>query len=503
VFSVIRKKIPEDIAIFDTTLRDGEQSPGVALTPQRKVEIARALDRLGVDIIEAGFPITSDGEFEAVKAIATAGLDAEVCGMARTSLKDIDRCLDCDVQRIHTFIGTSAIHMQHKLRLTPEQVVSKATEAVEYCVEHGVKAEFSAEDASRTEIGFLKRVCEAVTGAGVSIINIPDTVGVAVPSAMAWLVDEVKSVSDAQISVHCHNDMGLAVANSLAAAEAGTDQLQVCMNGIGERAGNAALEEVAVALKTMYGIETNIRLEKIYETAQLVSRLLRIPIPVNKPIIGQNAFAHESGIHTHAVITSPSTYEPISPEMVGARRRIVSGKHSGSHGVNEILQNAGIIVSEPQLGEIVSRIKALGDKGLSITDADVEAIGKTVLEKTPADQRVLQLEELLVVTGTRVSPTATVKLLVDGDEVIVAENGIGPVDAAIKAIQRVDPKSGKFSLTDFRMDAITGGTEAVADALVTVADEFGRQATARGVSEDIVTAGVEAIIEAVNKLLLT
>lgn len=499
----MKTKISENVIIFDTTLRDGEQSPGVSLTPQQKVEISRSLDALGVDVLEAGFPITSEGEFEAVKTIANSGLNAEVCGLARTSQEDIDRCLDCDVGRVHTFIGTSEIHMEHKLRMTPDQVIAKAIEAVEYCTDHGVKVEFSAEDASRTKIEFLKEICVAVTEAGASTINIPDTVGVAIPSAMAWLVEEVKSVSNAEISVHCHNDMGLAVANSLAAAEAGADQIQVCMNGIGERAGNAALEEVVVALKYMYGVETNIQLNKIFDTAQLISRLMRFPIPANKPIIGRSAFAHESGIHTHAVITSPYTYEPISPEDVGARRRIVSGKHSGGHGVNKTLQNAGIIVTKPQLREIVGRIKALGDKGIRITDADVEAIGKAVLESTPEDQRVLQLEELLVVSGTKVTPTATVKLLVDGEKVLVAENGVGAVDAAIKAIQSITPKSGKFMLTDFRIDAITGGSEAVADAQVTVEDEFGNQATARGVSEDIVTAGVEAIIEAVNKLILT
>jgi isopropylmalate/citramalate/homocitrate synthase-like protein len=499
----VKTKIPENVTIFDTTLRDGEQSPGVSLTPQQKVEISRALDTLGIDVLEAGFPITSEGEFEAVKAIANSGLNAEVCGLARTTKEDIDSCLNCDVDRVHTFIATSEIHMQHKLRMTPDQVVAKAIEAVEYCTDHGVKVEFSAEDASRTKIEFLKEISEAVTKAGASTINIPDTVGVAIPSAMVWLVEEVKSVSDAEISVHCHNDLGLAVANSLAAAEAGADQIQVCMNGVGERAGNAALEEVVVALKFMYGIETNIKLNKIFDTAELISRLMRFPIPANKPIIGRNAFAHESGIHTHAVITSPYTYEPISPEVVGAKRRIVSGKHSGGHGVNETLQNAGIVVTKPQLRKIVSRIKALGDKGIGITDADVEVIGKAVVESIPEDQRVLQLEELLVVSGTKVTPTATVKLLVDGEQVLVAENGVGAVDAAIKAIQCITPKSGKFILTDFRMDAITGGSEAVADAQVTVEDEFGNRATARGVSEDIVTAGVEATIEAVNKLILT
>ena len=502
MFSVVRTKLPEKVIIFDTTLRDGEQSPGVSLTPQQKIEISRTLDTLGVDVLEAGFPITSEGEFKAVKAIANAGLNAEVCGLARTRKEDIDSCLACDVDRVHTFIATSDIHMQHKLRMTPAQVVAKAIEAVEYCTDHGVNVEFSAEDASRTKIEFLKEVCVAVTEAGASTVNIPDTVGVAIPSAMAWIVEEAKSVSNAEISVHCHNDLGLAVANSLAAVEAGANQIQVCMNGVGERAGNAALEEVVVALKFMYGIETNIKLDKIFDSAQLISRLMRFPIPSNKPLIGRNAFAHESGIHTHAVISSPYTYEPISPETVGARRRIVSGKHSGGHGVNETLQNAGIAVNQPQLREIVTKIKALGDKGIRITNADVEVIGKAVVESTPEDQRVLHLEELLVVSGTKVTPTATVKLLVEGEKVIVAENGVGVVDAAIKAIQCITPKSGKFILTDFRMDAITGGSEAVADAQVTVEDEFGNQATARGVSEDIVIAGVEAIIEAVNKLIV-
>ncbi|MHA1237640.1 MAG: 2-isopropylmalate synthase [Candidatus Odinarchaeia archaeon] len=495
------ENLPKRVYIFDTTLRDGEQTPGVALTTTKKIEIAHALDELGVDVIEAGFPITSEGEALAVKKIANEGLNAQICGLARTRKEDLDKCIECDVSRIHTFIATSDIHMKYKLHMTPDQVLERAVWAVEYARDHGVTVEFSAEDATRTNIDFLKKVFKAVTDAGAEYLDIPDTVGVAVPRALNWIVSEVKKVTNAKIAVHCHDDMGLAVANALSAIEAGAVEVHCCMNGIGERAGNAALEEIAAALKFMYGVETGIKLEKIYETSQLVSRLTGLTIPPNKAIVGENAFSHESGIHAHGVIESPLTYEPISPEVVGAHRRLVAGKHSGGHGVQEILSKLGIKPGREQLKVIVEKIKSLGDKGLKLTEADIQSIARAVMESVPLGKKVIKLEELLVVTGTTVTPTATVKLLVHGKPRIFAANGVGPIDAAVNAVQNASGELIPFKLIEFRINAISGGTDAVAETVVTIEDDKGRRASARGVSEDIVVAGVEAIIEAVNRLI--
>lgn len=499
VFSV--NKMAEKIEIFDTTLRDGEQTPGVGLTSEKKVEIAHALDKLGVDVIEAGFPIVSDGEARAIRQISNDGLNSEICGLARTLQEDIDRCISCDVGRIHTFIATSDIHMEHKLKMTPEQVIERAVWAVQYSKDHGVRVEFSAEDATRTRMDFLKEIFSAVTDAGAEIIDIPDTVGVGIPEGISWIVDEVKSVTDATIAVHCHNDMGLAVANTLAAIEAGATQAHCCINGIGERAGNAALEEVVVSLKSMLGVNTSIKMKRLYDTSHFVSRMMGIPIAPNKPIVGRNAFSHESGIHTHAVIESPLTYEPISPEMVGAKRRLVAGKHAGGHGVSEMLSQMGFSINKSQLKQILLKVKALGDKGIHVTDVDVKTIANVVLDSTPISKRSFVLEDMVVVTGTNITPTATVKILVNGKQRMYADNGVGPIDAALKAIQRASGEAGNFRLSEFRIEAISRGTDAVAETIVTLEDEFGKQVSARGVNEDIVTSGVEAIVEAINRHL--
>ncbi|MEM4297228.1 MAG: 2-isopropylmalate synthase, partial [Nitrososphaerota archaeon] len=298
----------ETVKIFDTTLRDGEQTPGVSLTPEEKLEIARQLDRLGVDIIEAGFPVVSKGEAEAVKLIAKAGLNAVICSLARVEKADIDVALSCDVQEIHTFIATSDIHLNYKLKLSREDALRKAVEGVEYAKCHGVRVEFSAEDATRSDVEFLKRVFKEVCDAGADRIDIPDTVGVCTPERMMKLVREVRSVCNVPISVHCHNDFGLAVANSLAAVEAGASEVHVTVNGLGERAGNAALEEVVMGLHQLYGKRTNIKTQLIYETSLLVSKLTGIRVQPNKAIVGDNAFGHESGIHTHGVLSLPLTY---------------------------------------------------------------------------------------------------------------------------------------------------------------------------------------------------
>jgi 2-isopropylmalate synthase len=482
-------------------LRDGEQTPGVALTLDKKIEIAHILDELKVDVIEAGFPISSEGEAEAVKSIAKEKLDATICGLARTRKEDLDKCLWCEVDRIHTFIATSDIHMEHKLRMKPEQVIEKAVWAVDYAKDHGVEVEFSAEDATRTRLEFLKEILVKVTEAGASYLDIPDTVGVAIPIAMRKIVKEIKSVTNAKIAVHCHNDMGLAVANTLAAIEEGAVQPHVCINGLGERAGNAALEEVSVALKYIYGVKLNLNYNKIFETSHRISHLTGIPLSPTKAIVGKNAFSHESGIHAHGVIKSPLTYEPITPEEIGAKRSIVAGKQSGGHGVSKILDNLNIKYNQQQLKVIVEKIKTLGDKGLHLTDADVKSIAMAVIQGLPQELKKIKLEDILVVTGNHVTPTATIRLSVGGKSRIHAANGVGPIDAAINAIKAASEKIISFNLKEFRLEAITGGTQAVAETLVTIEDENMNSVTSKGASEDIVIAGVEAIIEAINRLM--
>ncbi|MEA3255231.1 MAG: 2-isopropylmalate synthase, partial [Candidatus Altiarchaeota archaeon] len=308
----------KSVKIFDTTLRDGEQTPGVALTLEKKLEIAHALTDLGVDIIEAGFPINSEGEFQAVKKISRE-VDTTVCGLARALKPDIDKCIEADVQLVHTFISTSPQHLKYQMKKSEDEVYKMAVEAVEYVVDHGIPCLFSPMDATRTDLPYLLKVCRGVEEAGAVTINIPDTVGVMYPSGMKELMKKIREEIRIDLDVHCHNDFGMAVANTLAAAEAGCNQVQVAVNGLGERAGNADLEQVAMALKLLYGIETNINTKKIYPTSKLVERLTGIRVMPNFPIVGDNAFAHESGIHVHAVLKKAETFEPIKPEMVGAR----------------------------------------------------------------------------------------------------------------------------------------------------------------------------------------
>jgi isopropylmalate/citramalate/homocitrate synthase-like protein len=490
------------VRIFDTTLRDGEQTPGVQLTPEEKLTIARQLDNLGVDVIEAGFPITSPGEIEAVKLIAKDKLKAEICALARSLKGDIDAALSCDVDSVHLFIATSDLHLQHKLKMTREQALQKALEAIDYVKAHGVTIEFSAEDATRTDIEYLKRFYTAVTEAGAHRINIADTVGVMTPKKMYRLVSEIKSVIDKPISVHCHNDFGMAVANSLAGIEAGAEQVHVTVNGLGERAGNAALEEVVANLRFLYGIKTNIKSELIYETSQLVSRLTGVIIQPNKAIVGENAFAHESGIHTHGVISLPLTYEPISPEAVGRRRKLVAGKHAGAHGVKAELEDMGLRPSDDQLAEILRRVKDFGDKGKTVTDADLFAIARTVMGEVSEEEKLVDLSDLAVITGTKVIPTASVKVVVNGKEYVSSETGVGPVDAAIKAIQKITDELINVRLREFRLEAITGGSDAIAEVTVKVEDKDGNIVSARGMNTDIVLASVQSMVNGINKLLL-
>jgi 2-isopropylmalate synthase len=490
------------IRIFDTTLRDGEQTPGVSLTNEDKIEIAHQLDKLGVDTIEAGFPSSSEGEKKVVKDIAKAGLNTEVCALCRATKSDIDAALDCDVAAIHVFIPTSPVQMKYAVNLTTEQVLAATLESVEYVKKHGLICEFSPMDATRSELAFLKKVCQAAQKAGMDRLNVPDTVGVMIPKAMTQLIEDLKTVISTPISTHCHDDFGMAVANSLAAVEAGASQVQCTVNGLGERAGNASLEEVVMALHMIYKFKTGINTKLLYSTSKLVSALTGIPVQANKAIVGENAFAHESGIHTRGVTEKPLTFEPIAPELVGRTRKLVAGKLAGTRGVKAELEEIGIHPTEDQLKEIVHRVKALGDKGKMVTDADLFALTSGVMGEVLGEEKIVDLSDLAVMTGVKVIPTASVRLIIDGKEYVAAETGVGPVDAVLKSIQKLTSSLANIRLSEYRLEAITGGSNAVAEVVIKVEDEKGNIVSARAVHEDVVMASVEAMINGINKCLI-
>ncbi len=490
------------ISIFDTTLRDGEQTPGVSLTQDEKLFIAQQLDKLGVDIIEAGFPMSSEGEKASVKRIVDAGLNLKVCGLARVIKSDIDSCLECDVDMVHTFVSTSDVQRISTIKKSRDEVYKMAIDAVEYIKDHGAKCMFSAMDATRTDADYLIDIYKGVEAAHCDIINVPDTVGVIVPSAMYKLISEISANVDIPIDVHCHNDFGLAVANSLAAVEAGASQVQVTINGLGERAGNADLAETVMGLHSLYGAKTNINTCYIVETSHLVERLTKVRMPATMPIVGENAFAHESGIHTHGVLVRSDTFEPgvMTPEMVGHRRRIVLGKHAGKHAVKQSLECAGLNPTDSQLNDILKRIKDIGDKGKRVTDADLYAIAESIIGTTPKGEQAIVIKEVSVMTGNIITPTATVKAIVNGKERLGANVGVGPVDAALNTVTGI-LGDYKVKLRDFRIEAISGGSDALAEVIIGVEDENGRAVSARATNEDIVMASVEALIAAINQLL--
>ncbi|MFP3283280.1 MAG: 2-isopropylmalate synthase [Nitrososphaeria archaeon] len=490
------------VYIFDTTLRDGEQTPGVALTPDEKVEIAKQLDKLGVDAIEAGFPASSEGEFEGARRIAGLGLGSRIAALARAARGDVDRSLDAGVDRIHIFIATSDVHLQYKLKMTRDDALSRAVEAVEYAKSHGVEVEFSAEDATRTDVQFLSRVFSEVARAGADVLDIPDTVGTATPERMAELVRLTREAAPGKIiSVHCHDDFGLAVANSIAGVIAGASQFHATVNGIGERAGNASLEETALALKFLYKRELGIKPELIYETSRMVAKLTGVYPPPNKAIVGDNAFGHESGIHVHGVLEMPSTYEPINPEVVGRRRFFVAGKHAGSHGIDAMLREYGIDVDEDQLRQIVQEVKRLGDMGKTVTDADLLAIARSVTGRLPPGETTASLSGLVVVTGMGISPTASIRLRLKDHEISTSSIGVGPVDAALRALQSMVKEIAEVRLVEYRLEAITGGSDALGEVLIKVEDDAGNVASARSVGTDIVMASVDAMVDGINKIL--
>lgn len=487
---------------MDTTLRDGEQTPGVSLTADDKIEIAKQLSKLGVDTIEAGFPSSSEGERKVVKEIAHLGLSSEICALSRCTKGDIDAALACDVGLIHVFIPTSPVQMKHAVNLTPDQVLASAVESIEYIKKHGVRCEFSPMDATRSELPFLKQVCKAAQEAGMDTLNVPDTVGIMIPKTTAKLIEELKTVVAVPISIHCHDDFGLAVANSLAAVEAGATQVHTAVNGLGERAGNTSLEEIVTTLHVVYKYKTGVNTRLLYSTSRMVSALTGIAVQVNKAIVGENAFAHESGIHTRGVTEQPLTFEPINPELVGRTRKLVVGKLAGTRGIKAELEEVGIHPTEEQLKEIVQRVKELGDKGKMVTDADLLALTSAVLGEVVGEEKIVDLCDMAVITGIKVIPTASVRLMLDGKEYIAAETGVGPVDAVLKAITKLTHNLEKIRLKEYRLEAITGGSNAVAEVVIKVEDEKGNIVSARAAREDIVMASVEAMINGINKCLL-
>jgi 2-isopropylmalate synthase len=493
---------PRFIRILDTTLRDGEQTPGVSLTAEDKIEIAQQLNKLGVDIIEAGFPSSSEGERKVVKEIAKLGLNSKICGLSRCTKKDIDAALACDVDIVHVFIPTSPVQMKHAVNMTPEQVLANAVDSIQYVKKHGVQCEFSPMDATRTEPAFLKKICLAAQDAGMDSLNTPDTVGCMIPRTTYEFFKKLKSYIKVPLSAHCHNDFGLAVANSLAAVEAGADQVHTAVNGLGERAGNAALEEVVTTLNVVYGYKTNVNTRLLYSTSRMVASLSGVSVQVNKAIVGENAFAHESGIHTRGVTEPPLTFAPISPELVGRTRKLVAGKLAGKRGIQAELNEIGIHPTETQLTEIVKRVKELGDKGKMVTDADLIALTSAVMGQVVGEEKIVDLCDMAVITGIKVIPTASVRLMVDGKEYVAAETGVGPVDAVLKAIQKLTNNVEKIRLSEYRLEAITGGSNAVAEVVIKVEDEKGNIVSARAAREDIVMASVEAMINGINKCLL-
>lgn len=497
------------INILDTTLRDGEQSPGVNLNRAEKLEIARQLGRLGVDAIEAGFPAASRGDFAAVQNIAREVRSTQITALARCNRKDIDTAWealkDSVEPRLHVFIATSPIHMTYKLKQTPDEVLEQAQEAVRYAKKKFPVVQFSAEDACRTDQAFLVRVLEAVIASGAQIVNIPDTVGYITPEEygrlFTYIQEHVPGIEKAQLSAHCHDDLGLAVANSLKAIECGCHQIEGCINGIGERAGNAAIEEVAVALrirKDYYQAETGLNLQETKRTSALISKLTGMPVPANKAVVGDNAFAHESGIHQDGVLKEKTTYEIISPELVGiASNRLVLGKHSGRHAFREKMKTLGFEMSEEETKNVFTAFKDLADKKKTITDEDLFSL---MTEERVSERGCgYEIVDVQVQYGTTGVPTATISIKTPDEQVIrEAATGSGSVEAIYNTIERM--VNVPVHLHDYRIQSVGEGRDALAEVHVkmTVA---GAETSGRGTAQDVLEASAKAYTNALNRIV--
>ena len=496
----------ERVRIFDTTLRDGEQSPGINLNVAEKIEIAEQLARLEVDVIEAGFPISSDGDFESVSAIAQVVKGPVIAGLSRTAFIDVDRCWEAvrhaERSRIHVFISTSQIHMDRMLRMDRDQVKRETAAAVGRARSYTPDVEFSAQDATRTEVDFMCEVLRTAVEAGATTINIADTVGFSTPEEFSdlirYVIDHVPGAGDeVVVSTHCHNDLGLATANSLAGVAAGARQVECCVNGIGERAGNASLEEVVMAMVTRpdyFGFETGVNTKEIARASRLVSRLTGYVVQPNKAVVGRNAFAHESGIHQHGVLVERRTYEIMDAEAVGQEgTHIVLGKHSGRHAFSDTLERMGLRLQGDALNNAFRRFKELADRKVEITDADLEAIAA---EEIGAVTDAFHLESLEVVGGTVREPEAVVRVRCNGEVLEARAHGNGMIDAACTAIREATGVVGR--LVDFQVSSVTGGIDALGDVTVRLDVEGGR-VTGRGVSTDVVEASARAYLAAVNR----
>ncbi len=496
------------IQIFDTTLRDGEQSPGCSMNIHEKLEIAHQLERLGVDVIEAGFPIASPEDFESVQKIAQEVRSCRIAGLCRAVKGDIDcaweALKDHPDPLLHVFLATSDIHLEAKLHKTREEVLAQVQEMVAYARSMCPNVEFSAEDASRSDRDYLVQVFDAAQQAGASVLNIPDTVGYATPAEMEELVRYVKThlknPDQVVLSVHCHNDLGMGVANSLAGMQGGAGQIECTINGIGERAGNAALEEIVMAIGTrsnLYDCQTGIHTRQIYRASKLLSTVTGIPVPPNKAIVGVNAFAHESGIHQHGVINNRLTYEILSPESVGIyQNRMVLGKHSGRHAFEERLDQLGYRLPEAVLEKSFEKFKVLADRKKTVTDRDIEAL---ISSNRYQITETYTLESFVVNSGTVISATAVVKLLKNGESKEHVARGEGPIDAAFKAIDRIVKQS--FPLKNYAIQSVTEGEDALGEVVVKILKED-EIITGRGLSTDIIEASIRAYINAINKAIM-
>lgn len=493
------------IYLFDTTLRDGEQSPGVSLNVEEKLEIAHQLARLGVDIIEAGFPIASPGDFAAVKKIAEEVRGPVIAGLCRANRNDIDHTWeavkDAENPRIHTFLASSDIHLKYKLQKSREEMLEQAVNAVKHAKKYCSDVEFSAEDASRSDLDFLARVIEGVIAAGATVVNLPDTVGYAVPEEYGQFIktvmSKVSNVDQAIISIHCHNDLGMAVANSLAAICNGARQVECAVNGIGERAGNASLEEIIMALytrKAFYEKEINVNYGEIYRTSRLVSSLTGMKVQPNKAIVGKNAFLHESGIHQDGVLKERSTYEIMSPQLVGVTSsNLVLGKLSGRHAFKERLEELGFVLRPEELEKAFLNFKELADKKKEITNDDLAAL---VQDQVWAIPERFSLQYVHISSGTTILPTATVKLAIDQMVFESAATGDGPLEAACRAIDKITDIYGKMH--EFKLNAVSGGKDALGEAISNI-EICGKMYSGRGLSTDIIEAGVKSYLNAINK----
>ena len=495
------------VLIFDTTLRDGEQCPGATMTYESKIEVAEVLDTMGVDIIEAGFPNTSDGDFQAVQDIARRSKSAVIAGLARAHFQDIDRCAEAvrvaQRGRVHIVIATSPLHMQVKLMKTPEQVIETSIACVARARNQVDDVEWSAEDATRSDFDYLCRIVEAVIKAGATTINLPDTVGYTSPGEYAALIrnlrERVPNADQAVFSVHCHNDLGMAVANSIAGVTGGARQIECTVNGIGERAGNAALEEIVMAMRVrndIFPFSNRIDTTMLTQASKLVSAATSFPVQYNKAIVGRNAFAHESGIHQDGVLKNAQTYEIMTPESVGVKKSsVVLGKHSGRAGLIHTLESLGFKLSRNQIEDVFVRFKALADRKKDIYDEDIEAL---VDEQLAQARNVLKLVSLTVIAGTHGPQRATMKLDIDGHVRIEEAEGNGPVDAVFNCIKALVPHEAELEL--YQVHAVTHGTDAQAEVSVRLA-HVGNAVTARGADPDTLVASAKAYLGALNKLV--